>query len=66
MRKWSPPPRHIQQHRRKSLDAKGEASGKHLPLRSLPPVLLSETYGDLQRIAHAGSGYNPDWEKHIW
>jgi hypothetical protein len=36
-----------------------------LPLREVPPVLLSECRNDLASIAAQGSGYDPDWEKKI-
>ncbi|HJZ30325.1 MAG TPA: hypothetical protein VKF35_04430 [Hyphomicrobiaceae bacterium] len=41
----------------------GRRVGKPLPLIELPPVLLSEAWGDLHAIAAAGSGFDPDWEK---
>jgi HEAT repeat protein len=34
-----------------------------LPLKDIPPVLLTECIGDLRSIAAAGSGFDPDWEK---
>ena len=30
-----------------------------LPLSEIPPILLSETYAELQQIAAAGDGFNP-------
>jgi hypothetical protein len=33
-----------------------------IPLSSLPPVLLSETWNDLRTIAEASSGLDPDWQ----
>ncbi len=33
-----------------------------LPLKQVPPVLLSEIYGDVQAIAAEGSGFDPHWE----
>jgi hypothetical protein len=34
-----------------------------VPLGEVPPVLLAETWRTLHRIAAAGTGYDPDWEK---
>ncbi len=34
-------------------------------LDNVPPVLLSECYGDFRRIAEAGSGHDPEWKKNI-
>ena len=36
-----------------------------LPLEEVPPVLLSETWNDLQAISAQGSGYDPDWQKKV-
>lgn len=36
-----------------------------LSLSSIPPVLLSESWNDLQTMAHQGSGYDADWEKKV-
>lgn len=33
-----------------------------IPLRDVPPVLLSETWNDVQQIASHGPGFDPDWE----
>ncbi len=33
------------------------------PLRQVPPILLREIYGEVQAIAAAGSGFDPDWER---
>ena len=41
----------------------GRRVGKALRLAEVPPVLMSEAWGDLYAIAAAGSGYDPDWEK---
>jgi len=43
--------------------AQGRRVGKALQLSEVPPVLLSETWGDLHAIAAAGSGFDQDWEK---
>ena len=37
--------------------------GSWVPLGEVPPVLLAETWRTLHRIAAAGTGYDPDWEK---
>lgn len=34
-----------------------------VPLKDIPPVLLTECVGDLRSIAAAGSGFDPEWEK---
>ncbi len=34
-----------------------------LPLSEIPPILLSETYAELQQIAAAGDGFNPKFVK---
>jgi hypothetical protein len=34
-----------------------------VPLKNIPPVLLSECVGDLRSIAAAGSGFDAEWEK---
>lgn len=34
-----------------------------LPLREVPPVLLSECYNDLKQIAAVGQGFEKDWKK---
>ncbi len=36
-----------------------------LSLSNIPPVLLSESWNDLQTMAHQGSGYDADWEKKV-
>ena len=36
-----------------------------LPLEEVPPVLLSETWNDLQAISAQGRGYDPDWQKKV-
>jgi hypothetical protein len=36
---------------------------KDLPLAEVPPVLLSEAWGDFHAIAAAGSGFDAEWEK---
>ncbi len=44
------------------------SSGDHagaVPLGQVPPVLLSECWNDLRRIAADGPGFAPDWEKQI-
>jgi hypothetical protein len=41
----------------------GRRAGNPLRLSEVPPVLLSETWGDLHSIAAAGSGFDQDWEK---
>jgi hypothetical protein len=41
----------------------GRRVGKALRLSEVPPVLLSEAWGDLHAIAAAGSGFDRDWEK---
>jgi hypothetical protein len=43
--------------------AQGRRIGKPLRLCEVPPVLLSEAWGDLHIIAAAGSGFDHDWEK---
>ena len=43
--------------------AQGRRVGKALRLSEVPPVLLSEAWGDLHAIAAAGSGFDRDWEK---
>ena len=43
--------------------AQGRRVGKALRLCEVPPVLLSEAWGDLHAIAAAGSGFDNDWEK---
>lgn len=37
--------------------------GEGIPLKDVPPVLLSESWKAFHRIAAAGTGYDPDWEK---
>lgn len=34
-----------------------------IPLKKIPPVLLSECYNDVRQIAAEGSGYDPEWKK---
>ena len=52
--------------RQKSDQAANDSSSR-LPLKKIPPVLLSEIYGDVQSIAAEGSGFDPDWErKGLW
>lgn len=34
-----------------------------MPLKKIPPVLLSEVYNDVRQIAAEGTGFDPDWEK---
>jgi hypothetical protein len=41
----------------------GRRIGKPLRLCEVPPVLLSEAWGDLHAVAAAGSGFDQDWEK---
>jgi hypothetical protein len=41
----------------------GRRIGKPLRLSEVPPVLLSEAWGDLHATAAAGSGFDVDWEK---
>jgi len=41
----------------------GRFGNEALPLRSVPPVLLSEAWNDYHEIAAAGSGFDPDWQK---
>jgi hypothetical protein len=41
----------------------GRRVGKALRLSEVPPVLLSEAWGDLHAIAAASSGFDQDWEK---
>jgi Domain of unknown function (DUF4132) len=41
----------------------GRRIGKGLRLSEVPPVLLSEAWGDLHAVAAAGSGFDRDWEK---
>ena len=36
-----------------------------LRLEAVPPVLLSECFGDFKAIAEAGSGHDPQWKKNI-
>jgi Domain of unknown function (DUF4132) len=43
--------------------AQGRRIGKALRLAEVPPVLLSEAWGDLHAIAAAGSGFDEEWEK---
>lgn len=43
--------------------AQGRRIGKALRLSEVPPVLLSEAWGDLHAIAAASSGFDRDWEK---
>ena len=38
---------------------------QHVPLKSVPPVLLSEAWNDFHRMAAAGSGFDPAWEKKV-
>lgn len=33
-----------------------------LPLKKIPPVLLSECYNDVKQIAAEGTGFDPKWE----
>ena len=35
------------------------------PLRTVPPILLREIYGEVSAIAAAGTGYDPDWTKKL-
>jgi hypothetical protein len=41
----------------------GRRIGNALRLSEVPPVLLSEAWGDLHAIAAAGSGFDQGWEK---
>lgn len=43
----------------------GEDGTRHdpVPLRDVPPVLLSECHGDVASLAALGTGFDPDWEK---
>lgn len=41
----------------------GGGNGGGVPLGEVPPVLLSECWSDLRRIAAEGPGFDPDWEK---
>lgn len=34
-----------------------------MPLKKIPPVLLSECYNDIRQIAAEGTGFDPEWEK---
>jgi hypothetical protein len=34
-----------------------------MPLREVPPVLLSECRNDLAALAAQGPGFDPEWEK---
>jgi hypothetical protein len=43
--------------------AQGRRIGKPLCLSEVPPVMLSEAWGDLHAVAAAGSGFDKDWEK---
>jgi hypothetical protein len=43
--------------------AQGRRVDKPLRLFDVPPVLLSEAWGDLHAIAAAGTGFDQDWEK---
>jgi hypothetical protein len=45
------------------ISGQGRRIGKALRLSEVPPVLLSEAWGDLHVIAAAGSGFDRDWEK---
>ncbi|HEX2954556.1 MAG TPA: hypothetical protein VHR47_11325, partial [Bacillota bacterium] len=36
-----------------------------ISLEDIPPVLLSETWNDLRRIAEAGDGFDAQWEKKV-
>ena len=40
----------------------GRRVGKALRISEVPPVLLSEAWGDLHAIAAAGSGFDQDWQ----
>ena len=44
------------------LRADGKTMGQKVALETVPPVLLSECWNDLHRIAEAGSGYDADWQ----
>ncbi|MBI3925653.1 MAG: DUF4132 domain-containing protein [Armatimonadetes bacterium] len=37
--------------------------GAKLPLGEVPPVLLSECWNAMRRLAAEGSGFSPEWEK---
>ena len=39
--------------------------GQQIPLADVPRVLFSETWHDLQAIAAAGTGFDPDWESKV-
>jgi hypothetical protein len=43
--------------------AQGRRVSKPLRLSEVPPVLLSEAWGDLHAVAAVGSGFDLDWEK---
>jgi hypothetical protein len=45
------------------ISGQGRRANKTLPLPEVPPVLLSEAWGDLHAIAATGTGFDPEWEK---
>ena len=42
---------------------RGGWHGNGVPLKEVPPVLLAESWKALHRIAAAGTGFDPAWEK---
>ncbi len=44
---------------------KNRYASKPLPLKEVPPVLLSEAWGHYHSIAEAGSGFDPEWETKV-
>jgi HEAT repeat protein len=47
---------------RVSKESSGGFWGQGLALGKIPPVLLSEAYNDMKRIAAEGSGHDPKWK----
>jgi predicted DNA-binding WGR domain protein len=46
-------------------ERKSEQAGDLMPLREVPPVLLSECWNDMRSIAESGSGFDEAWKKKV-